>query len=230
MARATKITFNWAGIRQQAERQVKVGLNLKVLSRRTRQAAEAQQLPPMALSASRHYGGALVAIREFLRVPGQTGITRDGYRTAHLTSSGLPVNVRTPQPWARLSSGYIKHTPRSVTFWRKTGALSRLYQAVVLSILNQKPSLAVTSATTRARKLEISARVGLGTLPDPLGHIVGLSFTTGRVSPRPRVRGIGTGARQTILRMSFPEANRPVISAIAARLGREMHAALRKLD
>lgn len=230
MAKVSRITLDFRSVRNQVQRQLFAGANLRIVARATAREAENQVLPDAADLMARHFGHTLSQIHGFLRSPNLTGINRGGFRRVGLSAfAGHRVVAKTPRSWSPLSKLYIAQSPRSRTFWRKTGKLLDHYQHAQANILSQRAQVnRVGGIQVRRTNVELTARVRLGTLPDPLGLIIGQAFAEGQHQFSLRTTGIGLN-RNSIQRITFPEAQRPVISAIAARLGREMRTALRKL-
>ena len=226
-----------SGIRKKIGKQMTNAANIRVLTSEVKKAAEKQQLKRHSQRIHRHYKNMLQAIQAFLDEPGVPAVTEGGtgYRYVKAsTARGVIVRVRTGV-WKPLSPKYASKRPVSRKFWQKGSnrsnykQLKDLYRRVVSSQLSRRtPRIRKKALATKTPgRITLWYEVNLGVLPFPLGEIIGESFITGKKNQR-LLSVIGPGSRSSIARIAFPERQRPVISAIAARLGLDMRAELRR--
>lgn len=227
MAKVISVQLSSPQVTKTVKEQLFVGVNLSVVASATREEAHGKVAYPVALRMMRLYKRALRLIGVFLANPGQTDILTGGRRTVQLDT----VKARTPY-WRRLTAGYIATWPDSTTFWNKTGRLAKVYGQAIAPSLNDKPQLQFRALDVRKTRLTLDYTVGFKALPDPLDKIITEPFVTGVPYVGLKTRGFGNdqAIRRTIVRMTFPEHDRPVISLLASRLGKEMRANIRKLE
>jgi len=176
----------------------------------------------------------LQAIGTVLQNPGVgsigTGATTVKFTQADNSAGAIRVN------WKPLSPRYAARKRVSKTFWRKGDRskgsytqLAELYSAAMAG--TGKVSRYNTSSSvskTRPDRIEIRMRVRLPRLPTPLNALITSPFLRGRVNPDPLVSGFSRG-QNSLTRILFPEAQRPLVSLLAARMGKDMYRDLRNI-
>ena len=233
MAKVLRVTVP-KGVRRVLTKQMQTQANLRVIIQATKVEAERTVVPRMSRQFGQHYQSLLISIQQFLDNPGVASIGSTGVRQVSvLGANGTRVRVSTGS-WQKLGKRYAKRSPQSRTFWRKGSKadgyqhLSSLYRTAVQGALKRrKPVVRAESfPIKKSGNIELRFELDLGTLPFPLDGIMGESFISGK---RTQISGfsISGGGRRDITRIAFPERQRPVISAIAARLGRDLRVSLK---
>ena len=222
------------GVRRLVPQQLRTPANVKILIRATQIEVEKTVMPKMAKQFGQHYRNMLQSIQQFLDSPGVASIENTGVRRVSVVgANGTRTRVGTGS-WQKLGRSYAKKKPRSKTFWRKGSnregyiQLNLLYkQAVQGALKRRKPVVRAESfPIKKSGNFELRFELDLGTLPFPLDGIMGEAFIEGKKTQIAGFSILG-GGRRDITRIAFPERQRPVISAIAAKLGRDLRLALK---
>lgn len=236
MGKVLRITIP-KGVKRIITKQMNTQANVKILISATKKEAEKTVIPRMSKQFGQHYQNLIASVQQFLDNPGVESIGTTGVRQVSIMSAkGARVRVSTGS-WQKLSQKYASRKPRSTTFWRKgsavasTGQLADLYKQATQGALKRRKPVVRTGAfpIKKSGNIEIKFELDLDTLPFPLDGIIGESFIDGKKQP---IAGFSLlkngGGRRDITRIAFPERQRPVISAIAARLGRDLRVDLKK--
>lgn len=233
MGRVLRVTVP-KGVRRIVTKQMNTQTNVKILIKATQNEVKKTVIPKMRKQFGQHYQNMLQSIQQFLDNPGVASVGNTGVRQVSvLGASGTRVRVTTGS-WQKLGTKYARRSPRSQTFWRKGSnrdgyaQLNLLYkQAVQGAVKRRKPVVRAESFPIRkSGNFELRFELDLGTLPFPLDGIMGEAFISGKKTQIAGFSILG-GGRRDITRISFPERQRPVVSAIAARLGRDLRFALK---
>ncbi len=223
-----------SGVKRQIVKQLNSAANFRVLAKATQVEVKKTVMPRISKQIAVHYSSMLGAIQVFLDSPGIASTGNSGVRQVTvLNAKGARVRVSTGS-WQRLNPAYAASNPRSKTFWRKGSRkpdyvqLSELYRKATRGALaKRKPVVRAESfPIKKSGNIEMRFEVDLGNLPFPLGDIIGKSFVDAKKQQFASFSILGAG-RRDITRIAFPERQRPVISALAARLGRDMRIDLR---
>ncbi len=187
---------------------------------------------------TRHYQATLDAVQVTLSQQGAPAVSvqseKKGSATVSRRISFKDGNGKrrrlTVGPWKALSLQYAARPRVSTVFWNKTGRLEKLFNKAATK----------RSATVRASKgggivkqtkdkftIRSIAKIGVQRLTYPYGKMISDAFIQGRST---RTFKPGKSAdRFSDSRILFPEADRPFISKLSAKMGQIMHTSLRKL-
>lgn len=187
-----------------------------------------------------HFKATLAAIAGVLKRGGGPAVTT---RPDRFTSAPVSHRVRfkdasgksryiTTQPWEPLTEAYAKKKPHSTTFWHKLGVAEKIILGRIgrahITVRQAKGGGVVKAGKDKVTCRSI-ARIGAQRLPFPLSHVITDSFIGGKEIGY-NIPGDTKGLdREGPSRFLFPERDRPFIAALAAKMGRYFHTALRKL-
>tara|TARA_R110000803_G_scaffold100377_1_gene168485 strand:+ start:226 stop:939 length:714 start_codon:yes stop_codon:yes gene_type:complete len=235
MGKVLRVTIP-KGVRRILTKQMSTQANVRVLIQATKPEINKTIMPKMKKQFGQHYQNMLQSVQDFLDNPGVISIDKTGVRQVSvLGANGTRVRVKTGS-WQKLGGRYAKRSPISKSFWRKGSnnagyeQLNLLYKKAVQGARKRKKPIvrAESFPIKKSGNFELRYELDLGTLPFPLDGIMGEAFIGGK---KTQISGFSIlpkgGGRRDITRIAFPESKRPVISAIAARLGRDLRIALK---
>ena len=191
--------------------------------------------------ARAHYENVLRTVREYIGPEGDLpSIDVSGVRTIRfVTPEGKRGQIRTPFGWSKLSDEYQDLFPESYKFWykgrsqRKKDYVIGLYDRFLRGKLRGTVRVSRLSNKDLKRPppsgiMRVRASITFGRIPFPFSIILRKAFVEGREVATPAPPRSKQG-RRSLRAYLWPEVQRPFITRLSARMGREMHRALRKL-
>lgn len=192
--------------------------------------ASAKLEPRARAEMERQYGNLLKQIGAVLKNPAAHGLGNiEGgsmevqVRNALRKRLGVPLGH-----YEGLSPEYVKKSPRSIQYWRKTGALYGHYRAATAGKGKVRTVLGKLREQHVGGKSRYTQRVRFefGKLPRPLDTVITSSFING--TPQHLLQTPHGYDRNSIGVIAYPEHFRPLLSTISAEMSKETAEGLRK--
>jgi len=190
----------------------------------------------------RGYKNAITQVGRFLESPDLPDIESSGAHVVTLQDAdGKPVRIKTGH-FNHLTDDYIQTPPESATFWRKRGFLYARYMAQVGAApgAGTVTTKVLGTPITRLRHTRAHIQIEFSKLKDPMDTYIRRYFVLGMknlyvdgrdwvapgVLPKRGKKNYGKEA-VTLGQFVYVESQRPVISSITSRLGRNLLKLLR---
>jgi hypothetical protein len=229
----------------QIEKHLSLPKNAKKIGNNAAQALRKTLVPKIEKQVGERYLHAIEAIGGILKDPQVSTFNTSSakhVRYSRFGSKSRKGRFQTER-WKALNKRYAARDPRSKTFWRKGRnpagndteyvQLANLYAMAVKAVGRPVQRGASDAIVTDPGRARIRIVLYLTKLPVPLNRLVASAFLRARARTALTHRLTGSaanGARNTIRRIAWVEGTRPLVSGVAAKLGEQMIADLRKLN
>jgi hypothetical protein len=196
----------------------------------------------------RHYRNTLT---QFSNIFGRSGVlsgTHGGHRAVSFKNGEGKAGKIVTTKWQPLTPAYVRRKPRSTRVWQKRGLGSGLAKHYDTDIQPKRLGVSVRrTAIERSHhrnRVRAIYKIKFDQLPnDVVNRLIAAPFVNGSETPARGFKAFELDRNSSAL-MGYPEkaqrrgrkggtsarpVNRPFIARLSARLGRDMHTAIRKL-